>query len=100
MIFYTNKIELKVGGYIGLLYINGSSTVSRKTFLGKNIHFNGMEIGGCGDVTIGEGAIIQAGSVVVKDIPKYAIAEGSPAIVFSQRNVEHYEELKKKKRFH
>ena len=28
-------------------------------------------------VTIGEGAIIQAGSVVVKDIPKYAIAGGA-----------------------
>lgn len=35
-----------------------------------------------GGVTIGEGAIIQAGSVVVSDIPKYAIAGGSPAKVF------------------
>jgi len=45
-------------------------------------------------VTIGEGAIIQAGSVVVKDIPKYAIAGGHPAKVFRYRNIEHYEKLK------
>jgi len=53
-----------------------------------------------GGVKIGEGAIIQAGSVVVKDIPKYAIAGGHPAKVFSQRNKEHYEKLKKEGKFH
>lgn len=36
---------------------------------------------------IGEGAIIQAGSVVVKDIPPYAIAGGSPARVFKYRDI-------------
>lgn len=51
-------------------------------------------------VTIGEGAIIQAGSVVVKDIPKYAIAGGHPAKVFKYRDIEHYEKLKKEKKFH
>lgn len=53
-----------------------------------------------GGVTIGEGAIVQAGSVVVNDIPKYAIAGGHPAKVFSQRNIEHYEKLKKEGMFH
>lgn len=43
---------------------------------------------------IGEGAIIQACSVVVSDIPKYAIAGGNPARVFSTRNVDHYMRLK------
>lgn len=51
-------------------------------------------------VTIGEGAIIQAGSVVVSDIPKYAIAGGHPARVFKYRNIEHYESLKAQKKFH
>jgi len=51
-------------------------------------------------VTIGEGAIIQAGAVVVRDVPKYSIAGGNPAKVFSQRNVEHYEKLKCQKMFH
>jgi chloramphenicol O-acetyltransferase type B len=53
-----------------------------------------------GGVEIGEGAIIQAGSVVVKDIPKYAIAGGHPAKVFKYRNIEHYEKLKSEGKFH
>ena len=51
-------------------------------------------------VRLGEGSIIQAGSVVVKDIPKYAIAGGHPAKVFKNRDVEHYEKLKKEGKFH
>lgn len=53
-----------------------------------------------GGVTIGEGAIIQAGSVVVKDIPKYAIAGGHPAQVFRYRDIAHYEKLKGEQKFH
>jgi acetyltransferase-like isoleucine patch superfamily enzyme len=53
-----------------------------------------------GGVSIGEGAIIQAGSVVVKDIPKYAIAGGHPCKVFKYRDIEHYEKLKKERKFH
>jgi len=51
-------------------------------------------------VSIGEGAIIQAGSVVVNNIPKYAIAGGHPAKVFSERNVKHYKCLKDQQEFH
>lgn len=51
-------------------------------------------------VRLGEGSIIQAGSVVVKDVPKYAIAGGHPAEVFKSRDIEHYESLKKQKKFH
>jgi acetyltransferase-like isoleucine patch superfamily enzyme len=51
-------------------------------------------------VRIGEGAIIQAGSVVVRDIEKYAIAGGHPAKVFKYRDIDHYEKLKKEKKFH
>ena len=152
---YKSKMKIKVGSYIEPLHVNGASTATKKTFLGKNVNLNGIEIGGCGTViigdnfhsgkdcsiitqnhnyegekipydatfickdvtiednvwignrviilggvTIGEGAIIQAGSVVVKNIPKYAIAGGAPALVFSQRNIEHYNLLKKEKRFH
>ena len=49
---------------------------------------------------IGEGAIIQAGSVVVNDIPAYAIAGGHPAKPFKNRDVEHYNKLKKAGAFH
>ncbi len=47
-------------------------------------------------VTIGEGAIIQAGSCVTSDIPPLAIAGGHPAKVFKYRDKDHYESLKKK----
>ena len=50
--------------------------------------------------TIGEGAIIQAGSVVHGEIPPYAIAGGNPAKVFAWRDREHYNELKSDGRFH
>lgn len=49
---------------------------------------------------IGEGAIIQAGSVVVNNIPDYAIAGGHPAKVFASRDIAHYQELKEKELFH
>jgi chloramphenicol O-acetyltransferase type B len=51
-------------------------------------------------VKIGEGAIIQAGSVVVKDIPKYAIAGGSPAVVFKYRDIDHFVKMKNLNKFH
>ena len=53
-----------------------------------------------GGVNLGEGSIIQAGSVVVSNIPKYAIAGGHPAKVFKYRDVDHYETLKQKGKFH
>ena len=43
---------------------------------------------------IGEGAIIQAGSVVNGDIPPCAIAGGNPARVFAMRDIDHYNKLK------
>ena len=48
-----------------------------------------------GNTTIGEGSIIQAGSVVVNDIPPLSIAGGHPATVFSKRDEMHYNECKK-----
>lgn len=47
-------------------------------------------------VTIGEGAIVAAGSVVVKDVPDYAIVGGNPAKVIKYRNVENFKIIKKK----
>lgn len=47
-----------------------------------------------GGVTIGEGAIVQAGSVVVKDVPMCAIVGGHPAEQFKSRNVKDYQQKK------
>jgi chloramphenicol O-acetyltransferase type B len=52
-----------------------------------------------GGVKIGKGAIIQAGSVVVFDIPDYAIAGGNPAQVFAYRNKEEFDQLYEKSKF-
>lgn len=52
-----------------------------------------------GGVDIGEGAIIQAGSVVVSDIEKYSIAGGNPAKTFKHRDSAHYDELAKQNKF-
>ena len=43
---------------------------------------------------IGEGAVVQAGSVVMGNIPPCAIAAGNPAKVIGWRDVEHYNKLK------
>ena len=52
-----------------------------------------------GGSVIGEGAIIQAGSVVSGLIPKYSIAGGHPAKVFKTRDIDHYLKLKNEKKF-
>lgn len=74
-------------------YIDKDVTIGDCVWLGNEV----IILGGA---TIGEGAIIQAGSVVVKDIPPYAIAGGHPAQPFKYRDIEHYEEMKKQGKFH
>ena len=67
-------------------FLNKDVNIGKCVWLGNNV----IILGG---VTIGEGAIIQAGSVVCKDIPAYAIAGGHPAVPFKYRNKEHYKEM-------
>jgi chloramphenicol O-acetyltransferase type B len=50
-------------------------------------------------VKIGEGAIIQAGAVVGKNVPDFGIAGGNPAVVFKYRDKEHYLEMKAQGKF-
>ncbi|MHC4385450.1 MAG: acyltransferase [Planctomycetota bacterium] len=74
-------------------YDQGSAIPYDSTYIFKGITIED-------NVWIGSRVIIQAGSCVVSDIPKYAIAGGHPAKVFKQRNVEHYEKLKQAGKFH
>lgn len=74
-------------------YIHKDVTIGDCVWLGNNV----IILGG---VSIGEGAVIQAGSVVCKDVPAYAIAGGHPAVPFKYRDVEHYQSLKKEKKYH
>lgn len=52
-----------------------------------------------GGTHIGEGAIIQTGSVVCGDIPPCAIAGGHPAKVFKYRDKDHFYRLKQEGKF-
>lgn len=52
-----------------------------------------------GGAVLGEGCIIQAGAVVVKSIPEYSIAGGNPAVVFKQRDIDSYKNLKNEGKF-
>ena len=49
-------------------------TIKRDTWIGMNA----MILKG---VTVGEGAIVAAGSVVTKDVPPYTVVAGNPAVV-------------------
>lgn len=85
-------------------YDGGKSIPYDDTYVLKDIYIEpnvwlGDRVIVLGGVRIGEGAIIQAGSVVVSDIPKCAIAGGHPAKVFKYRDVEHYEWLKREESF-
>ncbi|MCX4190254.1 acyltransferase [Methylophaga sp. OBS3] len=152
---WTSIVKRRCGSFKGKVTANYRTQVTKNTFLGNNVNFNGLTINGngkviigdnfhsgpecllitqnhnfdsgtaipydktyilkditiadnvwlgsrvivLGGVTIGEGAIIQAGSCVVNDIPAYAIAGGHPARVFKKRNIKHYETLKADKKF-
>ena len=76
-----------------------NTSITKDVTIGDNVWL-GNRVIILGGVTIGEGAIIQAGAVVVKDIPPYAIAGGNPANVFKYRDKEHYESLKAEGKFH
>lgn len=76
-----------------------STYILKDIMIGDNVWL-GSRVIILGGVSIGEGAIIQAGSVVVCDIPPCAIAGGHPAKVFSSRDKEHYFGLKKEGKFH
>ena len=45
-------------------------------------------------VHIGEGAIVAAGSVVVKDVPPCAVVGGNPATVLKYRDMAHFRRIK------
>lgn len=75
------------------------TVISKEVIIKNNVWF-GERVIILGGVTIEEGAIVQAGSVVVSNVGKCEIVGGSPAKVFKKRNVEHYENLKEARKFH
>ncbi len=80
-------------------YDKGSAIPYDNTFEYKTIRIEdnvwfGNRVIVTGNITIGEGAILAAGAVVVKDVPPCAIVGGNPAKVIKYRDVERYNNLK------
>ncbi len=69
-----------------------STIIEKPVEIGKNVWI-GARVTILGRVTIGDGAIVQAGSTVALDIPPLAIAGGHPAKPFAYRDAEHYNRL-------
>lgn len=51
-------------------------------------------------VTIGEGAVVGAASVISKDVPPLAVVAGNPAKIIGERDPNFFEELKRKNLFY
>lgn len=86
-------------------YDSGSMIPYDKTYIYKDVVIEdfvwlGSRVMILPGTKIGEGAIIQGGSVVHGEIPPYAIAGGNPAKVFKYRDTEHFKNLKKEKKFY
>lgn len=77
----------------------GSKVVNKTIQIDDNVWF-GNRVTVVGNIHIGEGAIIAAGSVVCKDVPACAIVGGNPAKIIKYRNTDHYYDLKQQNRFH
>lgn len=57
---------------------NGKVIIGNDVWIGTNVTI-------LPSVTIGNGAIIEAGSVITKDIPDYAVVAGTPAKIIKYR---------------
>lgn len=86
-------------------YDKGDAIPYGKQYDRKNVEVGdfvwfGSDVTICGNVKIGNGAIIAMGSVVVKDVPDFAIVGGNPAKIIKYRDARHFNKLLKEKKFH
>lgn len=96
---YPEKITVEEGTYITmgckvLSHFVDTSWGDYKHMKIGNVHisknvFIGMNVVIVKPVTIGEGAIIGANSVIVSDIPPFTIWAGNPAIKIKDRYIKH-----------
>ena len=85
-------------------YDHGTMIPYDDTYTKKNVVIDdfvwvGSNVIICGNIHIGEGAIIGIGSVVVKDVPRGAIVGGNPAKIIKYRDMDHFENLKREGKF-
>lgn len=75
-----------------------ATTIDKNIIIEDNV-WCGARVILLGGIKLGEGCIIQAGSVVVKDVEPYAIYGGAPAKLIKYRNIEHYLKLKAESKY-
>lgn len=85
-------------------YNDGSALPYDETYIVKDVVIEdnvwlGSNVIILGGTWLGEGSIVQAGAVVVSDVPPCAIVGGNPARVFKHRDMEHYRQLKAQGRY-
>jgi chloramphenicol O-acetyltransferase type B len=85
--------------YTGEALPYDETVIHKDVIIGPYVWF-GSRVLVLGGVEIGEGAIIQAGAVVVRDVPPLSLAGGNPAEVFRTRDAEHFERLKSAGKFY
>lgn len=101
--------DTQIGKGIRVFHAQGI-VINSKTIIGKNVTIrhnttigNAKSDGTCpkimdnvnigantviiGDITIGEGAVIGAGSVVIRDVPPHSIVAGNPAKIIKQLTI-------------
>jgi len=84
--------------YEGEMIPYDNTYICKKTVIEDNVWF-GLKVIILPGIHIAEGAIVQAGAVVTKNVSACAIVGGNPAIEFKQRDKEHYYRLKEEGKF-
>lgn len=93
-IFFEHSVATRIGanhiGYgcrfrqLTTLGVKSKDRHFERPFIGNYVDF-GTNVTCIGNIHIGDYAIIAAGSVVIKDVPAYAIVAGNPAKVIKYR---------------
>lgn len=79
VIFLTHCLDTQNSDLSDIFWKENHITIMPRAFIGTNTIV-------CADVTIGEGAVVGAGSIVTKDIPPYEIWAGNPAQFIKKRS--------------
>ena len=67
------------------IFAQGKEAKSKGSIIIKDDVWIGYNATICSGITIGQGAVIATGSIVIKDIPPYAIVGGNPAKIIKYR---------------
>ena len=79
VIVLTHCLDTQNSDLSDIFWKENHITIMPRAFIGTNTIV-------CADVTIGEGAVVGAGSIVTKDIPPYEIWAGNPARFIKKRS--------------